>query len=135
MSTNLGSLLVTIQSVISWTRTELRFSQMNLAKKKVMNSDSGTGRTTKSNRPYYYYLNKGKYKEARFRGELVLMEADRHYSLSCCGLWLYADHQSLIAIIWRDKWRPVLDSTILSLSRDVHMNIFWPTLKNNLHFF
>ena len=40
--------------------------------------------------------------------------------ISC--LMKYVDHQSLIAIIWtsrprRDKWRPVLDSTIFALSR------------------
>ena len=49
------------------------------------------------------------------------------------------NHQSLIAIISlsrprRDKWRPVLDSTIFSLSRNVHLNIIWPTLKNKPQF-
>ena len=53
----------------------------------------------------------------------------------CKCLMKYVDHQSLIAIIWtsrprRDKWRPVLNSTIFSLSRNVHLNIIWPTLKN-----
>jgi len=55
------------------------------------------------------------------------------------GLILYVDHQSLIAIIshsrpCRDKWRPVLDSTIFSLSKNVYLKIIWPTLKNKPQF-
>ena len=51
----------------------------------------------------------------------------------------YVDHQSLIAIIstsrpGRNKWRPVLESTIVSLSKNVHVNIFLPTLKNKRQF-
>ena len=43
-----------------------------------------------------------KYKEVRFTGELIVMEADSHYYLSCCLMpW---DRRGSLYVLWLAAW-------------------------------